>query len=1028
MEAWGDVAMDAVVTPLATAEATGRRVDLSDQSLVYERNGFLEEVFLSWTVIPLFGSTPGFYVTLTDVTETKLAEKRRAALRALNAAWDVVREPRKFWQSILRSLALDPFLFPFAFLYTVESNAGSENSIKSSPDSTHELRFKLAGSTGDTTVTSVLPEELGSSHFTLFSKSMNPTLLRQSKATRPIWPFLTQDCILVPVHSNRPEDIIAYLFLGTDSKRPYNENYRDWMHEFTRCLSNAATNVLLAEEEKRKQHYRAVQAAREQHLLATALANRDREAVAVTDQYQRTLKVVDMANVGIFDFDPEGRLMYANDAFKTITHCTSEMMRSDKLIFLDLTYPEDTEYLMSKWNGAVGGTPCTFEMRYKTPDGNGVWVLAAVIPVYENGLVTSISGCITNIHDTKLRETESVQRLQALERAKAWEQRFANFAEMAPIAIYFGTQSQQQLSYCNRAWFEMTGHPVVPFEQIDWTTTIYEDDIELVRTAWTRVFSTENPTTVQFRLRRSWADGNGVTIGPVWVTASALPEYNEDGSIKGIIGTMLDISALKFAETVQQMKVQEALEAKRQSSNFIDMTSQYIREKHIRNPLGAVFHCSDAAQETLADMTVLANQLASTTDSKIGEQLHELIASGIDSVSTIISCSQHQKRIVDDILVLSKLDSNLLQISPSTVKVKTLLHDVEKMFEAEAQRSNVQLATQAHASLEQLEVNWVMLDPGRVQQVLINLLTNAIKFCKKKSQRQVTIRVGASKIRPSENVLPHVDFVVAHSLHDSVYDDPKFEPQSFYLWFSVEDTGRGMSADEKSRIFARFTQGSPRTESEYGGSGLGLFISRELAELQGGEIGVASELHVGSTFAFFIKTRHTEAPVTANLHTNLSLQQKQQTDSTSQTHAAKKSDINILVVEDNAVNQKLLRQQLSKHGFTVTTADNGVDCLSQLQQTKHWRANASSIDAASIAVILMDIEMPLMDGLQATREIRKWEREGKMTGHVPIIAVSANARQEQRDLAVNAGMDDSISKPFRIAELVPKIERLAGWT
>lgn len=186
---------------------------------------------------------------------------------------------------------------------------------------------------------------------------------------------------------------------------------------------------------------------------------------------------------------------------------------------------------------------------------------------------------------------------------------------------------------------------------------------------------------------------------------------------------------------------------------------------------------------------------------------------------------------------------------------------------------------------------------------------------------------------------------------------------------------------------------------------------------------MASELHVGSTFAFFIKTRHTEAPVIASLQ-NLTLQQKYQTDP---THATKKSDINILVVEDNAVNQKLLRQQLSKHGFTVTTADNGVDCLSQLQKTKHWRANVST-SAPSVEVILMDIEMPLMDGLQATREIRKFEKEGKLTGHVPIIAVSANARQEQRDLAMDAGMDDSISKPFRIAELVPKIERLAGWT
>jgi CheY-like chemotaxis protein len=372
------------------------------------------------------------------------------------------------------------------------------------------------------------------------------------------------------------------------------------------------------------------------------------------------------------------------------------------------------------------------------------------------------------------------------------------------------------------------------------------------------------------------------------------------------------------------------------------------------------------------------------------------------------------------------------------------------MFEAESQRCDVRIETQAHDSLTQLQVSYAMLDPGRVQQVLINLLTNAIKFCKLKKFRKVTLRIGASKTRPSsENeVLPGIDFVVAHSLHDFVYDEPEFEDSSFYLWFSVEDTGRGMSVDEKSRIFARFTQGTPRTEKEYGGSGLGLFISRELAELQGGEIGkisflsaqhpltvslgVASELDVGSTFAFFIKTRHAENPMsTSVINSNLSLEQNN-----NQTKQRQKSDINILIVEDNAVNQKVLRQQLSKQGYTVAVADNGLDCLSHLQNTKHWRASSSlpspSLPSTStlptISLILMDIEMPKMDGLTATREIRTWEHAGRLTGHIPVIAVSANARQEQRELAIKAGMDDSVAKPFRIAELVPKIERLVGWS
>jgi CheY-like chemotaxis protein len=202
---------------------------------------------------------------------------------------------------------------------------------------------------------------------------------------------------------------------------------------------------------------------------------------------------------------------------------------------------------------------------------------------------------------------------------------------------------------------------------------------------------------------------------------------------------------------------------------------------------------------------------------------------------------------------------------------------------------------------------------------------------------------------------------------------------------------------------------------------------------------VASELDIGSTFAFFIKTRHAEDPMsTSVINSNVSPEQNN-----NQTKQRQKSDINILIVEDNAVNQKVLRQQLSKQGYTVAVADNGLDCLSHLQNTKHWRASASDPSHSStssttsdpstsslstISVILMDIEMPKMDGLTATREIRTWEHQGKISNHIPIIAVSANARQEQRELALGAGMDDSVAKPFRIAELVPKIERLVGWS
>jgi len=131
-----------------------------------------------------------------------------------------------------------------------------------------------------------------------------------------------------------------------------------------------------------------------------------------------------------------------------------------------------------------------------------------------------------------------------------------------------------------------------------------------------------------------------------------------------------------------------------------------------------------------------------------------------------------------------------------------------------------------------------------------------------------------------------------------------------------------------------------------------------------------------------------------------------------------------LIVEDNLVNQKVLSTQLKKLGCTVYVAGHGGEALAFLQKTTYWRGQEST--GFPLSIVLMDIEMPIMDGLTCARSIRRLQREGEIVGHVPIVAVSANARSEQIDEAKAAGMDDAISKPFRIPELMPKMERLVG--
>jgi CheY-like chemotaxis protein len=268
-----------------------------------------------------------------------------------------------------------------------------------------------------------------------------------------------------------------------------------------------------------------------------------------------------------------------------------------------------------------------------------------------------------------------------------------------------------------------------------------------------------------------------------------------------------------------------------------------------------------------------------------------------------------------------------------------------------------------------------------------------------------------------------------------------------YVVFSVEDTGRGLSDAEHKLLFARFSQASPRTHIDYGGSGLGLFISRSLSEMHGGAIGFASTPGVGSTFSFYVKSRKSRPWLErngSNAAVDLSLRtapNKQYRDekitpsipsSIPLENEVANSDLHILVVEDNLVNQRVLAKQLRNLGMHVALANHGGEALEHLRSTNYCIKDASgatdSLDATNVSsnplsLILMDWEMPVMDGLTCVRNIRQLQREGIVHGHVPVIAVTANVRFEQVKVALEAGMDDVISKPFRIPELCACIRK-----
>ena len=190
----------------------------------------------------------------------------------------------------------------------------------------------------------------------------------------------------------------------------------------------------------------------------------------------------------------------------------------------------------------------------------------------------------------------------------------------------------------------------------------------------------------------------------------------------------------------------------------------------------------------------------------------------IDSAQTIILCAQHQGRIVDDILTLSKLDSNLLVVSPDTVDMPGLMEKCFKMHEAELVRADITISLRIHEGFQNLAVGKVMLDSSRLLQVIINLLTNAIKFTQFASHKEIIVHLDASLTRPKEGMhgCPYVPFRANRPEHHFTAEWGTGD--EIFLSLSVQDSGKGMSDEELKLLFNRFSQASPKTYKQYGGS------------------------------------------------------------------------------------------------------------------------------------------------------------------------------------------------------------------
>ena len=610
------------------------------------------------------------------------------------------------------------------------------------------------------------------------------------------------------------------------------------------------------------------------------------------------------------DYD---KFTFVSPRVQQVLGLSVQALREDAALVMQQVLESDREAIKDGMRQAVrNASTWRGEYRVRLPNGSVRWILSEINP--DPDRTADGAALFTGIWQDVTERKEADARLREV-------------TENVPVAIFqylLGEAGYFVIPFMSHAILAISGARAEDIMQDTrlLLECVHPDDREMFAASLGPANAQSQSQSIDFRMVHK------KTGQTVWVHGEADPRQLPHG-IWVWNGYLTDVTATKEIAVELQRAKDQAVAASRAKSDFLANMSH-----EIRTPMNGVLGMADLLLDTALD------------------------AEQSEYVSVVKSSADALLRVINDILDFSKIEAGKLLIEHIPFQLVQTMDETVKAIAVRARDKRLELRCDIAPDVPTALVG----DPGRLRQILMNLIGNAIKFTKAGA---ITVR-SACESEDAEGRLLHI---------------------------SVTDSGIGIAPDKLGSIFEAFSQEDSSTTRRFGGTGLGLTICARLVEALGGQIWVESELGRGSTFHFTMRV-------------GVDLQQTTLADTGALAAAAMPAgaaqrSLNVLLVEDNPINQKLAITLLARWGHSVSVAENGAEALEQ-------------VAGQAFDVVLMDMMMPVMDGLEATRRIRALPGP---VASVPIVAMTANAMESDRQRCLAAGMTDYISKPIRAQEL-----------